>query len=250
MSLSLSVLATILFLAPGISGFLGGMLGASGRSVRPSMPPANSLSALVAIVLIAVAAHGVTALLLLAQHGYCRTHRCLAVDPNLYGHIVNASRDPHIPFTPLDVCFALVWLLLLCAATGLVSWAAISLEVRRGPRSWVAPTLYGWLAAYSVPVTGGSNLVIAYVLTKMRGDNLAIGYRGILEEINLTADREIASITLVAADRFGVRLAPPQSGSDGTVVLAKLLPRVHVPGREIENIVLNAVPLGPSEPDG
>lgn len=248
MNLSLSVLATILFLAPGIAGFLGAMLGARTRSVRPSMPTANSLSALVAIVLIAVAAHGLVSLGLIAQRAYCHGHGCIALrfDPNIYGQILEAAREPVSDHAPSDLIVALGALMLLCVVTGVVARVAVAWDMRRGVRSSAAPILYGWLAALDVDATRESSVVIAHVLTKMRGDELAIGYRGMVEEVSLTADKEIASITLVGADRFGLPLRSPTVGQEHTVLLAELLPRVYIPGREIENVVLNVVPLGPS----
>lgn len=249
MSLSLSVLAAILFLSPGIAGFLGAVIGARSRAVRSSLPPANSLGALIAIVLIAVSAHGLLSMALLAQQGWCRSHACVAIDfdPNLYGQFVQASHDQTPPIGASDVVRGLAALTLLCLATGAALMAAISLEMRRGARSVIAPTVYGWLAAYDTRSIAGSYVVVAYVVTKMRGEELAIGYRGMVGEINLNADKEIASIVLVAADRFGLRLSEPKEGMDRTILLAELLPSVYVPGREIENIVLDVVQLEAAE---
>jgi len=246
MSLSLSVLAAILFLAPGIAGFLGSMIGARSQILRASFPPANSLVALIAIVLIAVAAHGVASSILAGQSAFCRTHGCFQVgfDPNAYALFVGATGNPPAGLVGSEIQYALVALTILSAVTGAAMTVLVGRDMRRGRNSLIAPAFYGWLATYDARQIGDSSIVIAYVLTKMRGDDLAIGYRGMVEEIALTADKEIAAITLVAADRFGLKLGAPDPERSRTTILAELLPRVYVPGREVENIVLNVVRLG------
>lgn len=253
MSLSLSVLAAILFLAPGIAGFLGSMMGARSQILRASFPPANSLVALIAVVLLSVAAHGIAAAVLAAQDAWCGGHACLPIrfDPNAYGLFVRASADPAVHIAAGQLQAALVAVALLCVATGAATMALVSWDMRRGRFSFIAPAFYGWLAIYDARQIGGSNIVIAYVVTKMRGEALAIGYRGMVEEISLTGDKEIAAITLVAADRFGLPLAVTAGAErNRTVILAELLPRVYIPGREVENIVLNVVQLGSPDEGG
>jgi hypothetical protein len=246
MSLSLSVLAAILFLAPGIAGFLGSMIGARSQILRASFPPANSLIALIAVVLIAVAAHGVASGLLVVQGAFCRSFPCLPVgfDPNAYKLFVGSAGEAHQAIVGAEIQFTLIALTILSVATGLAMRALVAWDVRRGQRSVMLPAMYGWLASYDPRWGGDSSIVIAYVLTKTRGDELAIGYRGMVEEISLTADKEIATITLVAADRFGLPLKLPDQERSRTTILTELLPRVYIPGREIENIVLNVVSMG------
>jgi hypothetical protein len=247
MSLSLSVLAAILFLAPGIAGFLGSMIGARSQILRASFPPANSLIALIAVVLIAVAAHGVASGLLAAQAALCRSHACIAVsfDPNAYKLFIGPAGEPRAAVAGSEIQYALIALTILSVTTGLVMRALVAWDVRRGQKSVMLPAMYGWVALYDPRWIGGSSIVIAYVLTKMRGDDLAIGYRGMVEEISLTADKEIATITLVAADRFGLplKLPLPDQERSRTTILTELLPRVYIPGREIENVVLNVVSM-------
>jgi hypothetical protein len=246
MSLSLSVLAAILFLAPGIAGFLGGMIGVRSQVLRASFPPANSLVALIAIVLIAVLAHGVASGLLAAQAAFCRSHACLAVgfDPNAYKLFIGPAGERATAIAGSEIQYALIALTILSVATGMVMRSLVAWDVRRGQNSVMLPAMYGWVASYDPRWISGSSIVIAYVLTKMRGEDLAIGYRGMVEEISLTADKEIATITLVAADRFGLRLTPPDQDKSRTTILTELLPRVYIPGREIENVVLNVVSMG------
>jgi hypothetical protein len=250
MSLSLSVLAAILFLAPGIAGFLGSMIGARSRIVRASFPPANSLITLIAVVLIAVAAHGIASGLLVIQAAFCRNFPCLPVafDPNAYKLFVGPAGEGHQAIVGAEIQYTLIALTILSVATGLAMRMLVAWDVRRGEDSVILPATYGWLASYDQRWAAGSIIVIAYVVTKMRGEDLAIGYRGMVEEISLTAEKEIATITLVAADRFGLPLKLPDQERSRTIILTELLPRVYIPGREIENIVLNVVPV--DEPSG
>jgi hypothetical protein len=252
MSLSLSVLAAILFLAPGIAGFLGSMIGARSQILRASFPPANSLVALIAVVLIAVAAHGVASGLLAAQTAFCRSYPCFAVsfDPNAYKLFIGPAGEARAAIAGSEIQYALIALTILSIVSGLVMRGLVAWDVRRGQKSVMLPTMYGWVALYDPRWIGDSSIVIAYVLTKMRGEDLAIGYRGMVEEISLTADKEISTITLVAADRFGLSLKVPDQERSRTIILTELLPRVYIPGREIENIVLNVVAMNdPPPPD-
>ena len=59
----------------------------------------------------------------------------------------------------------------------------------------------------------------------------------------------MSSITLAAVERFGLRLGPPERAGESTVVMSGLLGVVHIPGGEIENVVLAVAPFGDEESD-
>jgi hypothetical protein len=249
MNLSLSVLATILFLTPGFAGYFGMNLAARGRSVRRAAPAPNSLDFLVLVVLCALLAHCVALLAFAIQDLACPPGRCIAIgfDPDAYANLVRLIRHDEVAFHSSSILYELFALFILCGATCLVARAAVAMDMRRGEDSYVAGVLYGWLAPYGADARGGAAAVTAYVLTKLRGDGFAIGYRGIVNEINLTPDKEISSITLMVVERFALGLATFDQAGEHTTATGELLDLVHVPGREIENIVLKLISLDDAE---
>jgi hypothetical protein len=245
MNLSLSVLLTLLFLAPGFAGYFGFTLAAGGRSVRRAPPAPNSLTFLVIISFIALAAHSGALILFTVQDAFCRNHACVALgfEPDAYARLATLLRSGGTDIRSSILVYEMGWLVALCAATFQVARMLTIRDLRRGERSHVAGQLYRWLALYARDVRSGDAAVTAYVLTKLRHEDLAIGYRGVVSEVSLTSEGEVSSITLAAVDRFGLRLNAGEPGGQRTLQMSGLLSLVHIPGAEIENIVLAVTPF-------
>jgi len=245
MNLSLSLLLTLLFLAPGFSGYFGFTLAISGRSVRRAPPAPNSLTFLVIISFLALAAHSVALFLFTVQDLACASGGCLDLgfEPDAYARLATLLRAGSTEARSPAIFYEIAWLIVLCAATFQVSRSATRRELGRRERSHVGGQLYRWLAPYARDVRGGDAVVTGYVLTKLRHEDLAIGYRGVISEVSLTSDGEVSSITLAAVDRFGLRLEELEPGASRTVQMSGLLGVVHIPGGEIENIVLAVTPF-------
>lgn len=249
MNLSLSLLLTLLFLAPGFAGYFGFALAVSGRSVRRAPPAPNSLTFLVVVSFIALAAHSAALLLFAVQDVVCSGGGCIAVsfEPDAYARVAALLRPGGAEVRSSAIFYEMAWLVVLCAATFQAARIVTRADLRRRERSYIAAQLYRWLGPYARDVRSGEAVVTGYVLTKMRADGLALGYRGVISEVSLTSDGELSSITLAAVERFGLRLGPGEQPGEGTVVMSGLLGVVHIPGGEIENIVLAVAPFGEDE---
>ena len=133
----------------------------------------------------------------------------------------------------------------------------LSWRPRRGPRAICARSDRSYVGAHCciagsgpyvrATCAAGRASITAYVLTKMRHEGMALGYRGVVNEVSLNADGEINSITLYAVERFGLVLGTTDSPEQRTPVLSGLLGLVHIPGREIENVALTAFSLEDAE---
>lgn len=247
MNLSLSVLLTILFLAPGFAGYFGLIFAMRGSPVRRAPPQPNSLTFLVAIAACALVAHGTALMSFAAQDLYCRRYICLDVgfEPDGYARLAAIMRGGG--FRSASLFYELFWVGALCVAAFHLTRALATWDLRRGERSYLAAFVYRWLAPILGPARLGDAWVTGYVLTKMRHEGFAIGYRGVLSEVSLNSDGELSSITLAYVERFGLRLAPAAGAEKSTVTMSGLLGAVHIPGHEIENVVLAAAPFGEAE---
>jgi len=245
MNLSLSLLLTLLFLAPGFSGYFGFALAVSGRSVRRAPPAPNSLTFLVIVSFVAFAAHSAALFLFTVQDAVCRAGGCITVgfEPDAYARLATLLRTGGAEVRSSSIFYEMGWLLVLCAATFQTARMVTRADLRRRERSRVATQLYRWLGPFSRDVRSGDAVVTGYVLTKMQHEGFALGYRGVISEVSLTSDGELSSITLAAVERFGLRLPFAAPAEQNTIVMSGLLGLVHIPGQEIENIVLSVTPF-------
>ena len=249
MNLSLSVLLTILFLSPGFAGFFGLTAAIRGRSVRRPAPAPNSLTFLVLVALWSLGMHCLALVVFAAQDVYCSAHSCfdLGFDPDAYASAARLIGSDRPEIRSATILYELVELVLLCVASFLAAKALTARDLRQGDRSYVAAVLYRWLGPYVRDISRRDGAINAYVITRMRHEGMALGYRGVVNEISLNADGEINSITLYAAERFGLVLGATQTPEQRTPVLSGLLGLVHIPGREIENVALTAFSLAEAE---
>ncbi len=258
MNFSLSVLLTILFLSPGFAGYFGLTLSIRERSIRRPAPAPNSLIFLVLVLLCALLAHSAALILFAVQDLACAHERCFAIgfDPDAYATLARLLARDHPEIRSATILYELLSLLVLCAISFRLAEVWTTRDLRRGDRSYVAALRYRWLGPYVRDVRGREGAITAYVLTKMRHDGMAIGYRGIVNEVSLDAEGELNSITLFAVERFGLMLGMTGAPEQRTLVLSGLLGLVHIPGREIENVALTAFSLTeaeaaePAEPQG
>ena len=252
MNLSLSLLLTLLFLAPGFAGYFGFSIAISGGFIRRAPPAPNSLTFLVIISFIALLAHGVALFLFAAQDMLCRAGGCIVVgfEPDAYARIFALLKTEGTGIRSAGIFYEMSWLIGLSAVTFHIARIVTRADLRRRERSYAAAYLSRWLGPYVRDVRSGAAVVTGYVLTKIRHDGLALGYRGVISEVSLTSEGELSSITLAAVERFGLRLGPDGQPGERTVVMSRLLGVVHIPGHEIENVVLAVAPFGGAERDG
>ena len=249
MNFSLSVLLTLLFLAPGVAGYFGLTLSIRERSVRRPAPAPNSLNFLVLVLLCALLAHCAALTVFATQDLYCRTHPCLGLgfDPDAYATLARLLGSSHPEIRSATILYELLALVTLSVLSFRAAEAWSAWDLRRGDRSHVAALYYRWLGPYIRHIRARGGVINAYVLTKMRHEDMALGYRGIVSELNLGTDGEVTAITLFAVERFGLRLGATDSPDQRTLALSGLLGLVHIPGREIENVALTAFSLDDAE---
>lgn len=200
----------VLFLVPGLIAYCA-IYGVfhSGKAIAPTPPTANSIEAVTVILLASVAAHGVTALLLVANDALCGALRCpipLPGGADVFATIGNA-------LGPRGLSAGAV-------AAGLAVIGAQSVAVFVAVRGWLRflarkdalpPWIYGWSTEIANSLDNPDRAIIAYVMTTTdvatgAGSGTVV-YVGMLLDMALRTDGAVTRITLWDGERYLVDLA-------------------------------------------
>ncbi len=242
MTFSYNLVLALFLLAPGFAAFAGVFFSTQrdGR-LHPAPPTPNSVLTLALVTLSALGLHALWATLLALQHLYVTTG-CFSIqvpfEPNIYLDLLRAgakgSQAP--PITSADIAFALVSLVALSIiGYGLTVWIITSRFAETHLRGY----LYGWAGDLVQEIQDGEpdklRLVTAFVLTKTDHEGVAFGYEGLLRNLTLSADKEIASISLSEVTAFYVEMKPD---AFKRVVLPRTsgIPTLYMEKAEIRNV--------------
>lgn len=242
MTFSYNLVLALFLLAPGFAAFAGVFFSAQrdGR-LHPAPPTPNSVLTLALVTLSSLGLHALWAILLALQHLYVSTG-CFSIpvpfEPNIYLDLLRAgakeSQAP--PITGADIAFALASLVALSIiGYGLTVWIITSRFAETHLRGY----LYGWAGDLVQEIQDGEpdklRLVTAFVLTKTDHEGVAFGYEGLLRNLTLSADKEIASISLSEVTAFYVKMKP---GAFKRVVLPRTsgIPTLYMEKAEIRNV--------------
>lgn len=242
MTFSYNLVLALFLLAPGFAAFAGVFFTAQrdGR-LHPAPPAPNSVLTLALVTLSALGLHALWATFLALQHLYVTTG-CFSIpvpfEPNIYLDLLRAgAKEGHAPpITSADIAFALASLVALSViGYGLTVWIITSRFAEKHLRGY----LYGWAGDLVQEIQDGEpdklRLVTAFVLTKTDHEGVAFGYEGLLRNLTLSADKEIASISLSEVTAFYVEMKP---GAFKRVVLPRTsgIPTLYMEKAEIRNV--------------
>lgn len=235
MTFGYALILGLVLLTPGFAAYAGLFVGSQARGYWPAPPAPASLISFAIVCFGALIAHAAGALLLWINDGLVSAGLALitvAQPPNPYVYLATGA-DPANPPGSWQIVQILSGMLLL---------SIIAFEVtRRVVRSrrftaGAAPLLYGWLAETVREASAANRYVTAFVLTDIGHEGLFLGYEGLLSDLTLTSDKEIASLALADCTRFRLKLG--EAGLERFVDSDDILPLLYLERGQIKNIAL------------
>lgn len=241
MTFSYSLVLALFLLAPGFAAFAGLFFSSLGeRHVHPAPPAPTSVLTLALVTLAALALHAAWALLLLVQALWVANIGFIAVpfEPNIYLDLLNAGRLP-----PPGVQVGAGEIAAILATMVILSALGFGLTVRLVTSRWgerhLRTFLYGWSADLVSQINaekpGYVRMVTAFVLTNIEHEGALFGYEGLLQNMALSPEKEITSVTLTQVTAFYVKLEP---GRFKRIVLPRTrgIPNIYLGKDQIRNI--------------
>jgi len=244
-TLGFNVVLALFVLAPGFAALAGIWVGSQHERFRPSAPPPGSILSLSVVTFGALAAHTTLALLMLlrtplvdlgeriqAWIGFGVPWRM----PNPYV-VILALKDG----APSELDIALTFLLMLLLSVA-AFFTAAALVQSDSPQGRNRRLLYGWLADLVEQVSEPNRYITAFVLTDIEKDGRFLGYEGLVENMTMTNEKQVASILLSDANTFYVSLESEKIGRVD-VPRASAIPLLHIAADNIKNIAFQPFEL-------
>lgn len=232
----------VFFLIPGLLAYCG-LFGTfdSGRAIAPEPPPPSSIE-VVTIVLLASAIVHVTSGALVFLNDVIRAAGVTLV------HLPAGLIDPYAAaFHAMDHGAAsgraLGGLIGIALLQGAAAFALVRLVMRHLARQDRLPSwIYGWATGIANAADNDDTLIVAYVLTTHDHDGKAIVYAGVLYDMALKSDGNVARITLWDCERY---LANLSGGLDEKTLPApsSRFPFLILDAGQIRNIAFEIVDL-------
>jgi hypothetical protein len=231
---SYNLLLALFLLAPGFGAYFGLFSATRQGRYQPSPPAPNSVLTLGVVVLGAMLAHAVLAVIYSAlDYGVARDWWRQSPLPYMRGpyEILFSAAVAHSRVRNADVA------VFLCCGIGLTGLSgAAALWVRSGPlREAVGPLLYGWLGELVAAGIGPDTYVNAFVLTDIQVDGRYLGYEGVLENLTVSADKEITAVLLKQVETFYVRL-DAEAVTRVPIPRERTIPQLYLERSQIKNI--------------
>ncbi|MEQ9435914.1 hypothetical protein [Hyphomonas sp.] len=228
------LLATVLFLGPGLGVYAGVFVMGGRKGFRPAPPSPGSVTTISFVVIGALISHSIASLLVLfaVEFGQVWSIASFAFEPNAYVLFFDLF-DHHNALTDGEVAYLLFWLAALPLASCFIARVVTGLLLHQ--RS-VSSFVYGWVEQLARESSPQNNWVVAFVLTTGKlGENI-IGYEGIVRELTLDSSKQVTSILLEDVDRF---LVAKQRGTFRRLTPHQETPKIgtlHLASDRIENI--------------
>lgn len=239
MTPSLGLVFALFLLLPGIAFYAGLFLVPSIGRFQPGPPAPGSIFTLATVGAGALAVHALWSALLAAPAlvGGAPVGRRW----NTYLEL-RALSEPAQDVAGAEIA---VFLLSLVALSLMGFWMG---RLTFGLRT-VQRALFGWLWPFVSELLedgrSGGRLLAAYVLAQPAHDGVQLGYRGIVERVELDSERQIASLLLREVSRFTLTL---HAGGVTTTNTSSrtVLPRLLLERSGIANIVLSVLNVAPN----
>lgn len=238
MTFSYNVVLALFLLAPGFAAFAGLFFSSRQQgSLHSAPPPPNSILTIAFVTLAALLLHGLWASVLFLQEFAGASLRLIPLpfDPNVYVTLLTAGRAGSDGVLSGGAIAAVLLTLLLLSAIGYVATA--SFITSAWAERHLGSYLYGWAADVirQVKQPGYIHVATAFVLTSIDGEDTAFGYEGMLQNMTLSSDKEITSITLAQVTAFYVKL---EAGQFKRRALPRTsgIPTLYIPKEQIRNV--------------
>lgn len=242
MTFSYNLVLALFLLAPGFSAFAGLFFSShKEKRVHPAPPSPTSVLTLALVSLAALALHAIWAVVLFGQDlwvGAGLPHFIVPFEPNIYADLLNAGHDDEEARLAGGEIAAILLTLAGLSLAGYFTTTAVILSA--WGNALTRPFLYGWAANLVEQINGETEpgyvrLVTAFVLTTIEGDGAVFGYEGLLQNLTLTPEKSITSVTLSQVTAFYVKPAP---GHFKRIVLprTKGIPDLFLPKEQIRNV--------------
>lgn len=203
MTFSYGLVLALLLLAPGFGAYAGLFAGVQSAAFRPGAPSPTSVLTLGIIVFGALLAHFAWSALCVADDAWAARGGPVLIRgaPNAYAVLFAGSGSDRRALGDVGVLSFLATTLLLTVASFTVTARAVRL---RRLRPYALRLVYGWLAGL-VGEPSDRRAVTAFVLTDTEREGAALGYEGVVLNMVVTADKEIAVVVLGEAESFSLR---------------------------------------------
>jgi len=241
LTFSYNLVLALFLLAPGFAAFAGLFYSShQQRHIHPAPPAPTSVLTLALVTLAALALHGAWATILFLQDLWAAQFQTIAVpfEPNIYVDLLRAGQSAKsgAPINGGEIAALLATLIGLSLAGYGLTVAVVS---SKWTEARVRPLLYGWaddlVRQINEEEEGYVRLVTAFVLTSIEHEGSMFGYEGLLQNLSLTPDKELRSISLTQVTAFYVKLEP---GRFKRIVLprTKGIPDLYIPKDQIRNV--------------
>ena len=240
--LSYSLVLAIFLLGPGFATYAGIFFSFRGGRFQAAPPPPNSIFSLAVVGLSALVWHTGWAIILAVDEGLCRK-ACLAVpfDPDVYSAALGSAQKSVAALSGAEVAAFLSTCLGLSVAAFFVSVALARVgfvtERLRQP-------LYGLYAGLAEEAAGAAlaplgKYVTAYVLTDLEKDGAFLCYFGVLENLQVGVDKQVAGVAIVGVDTFLLRLG--RTVQRTSALRDEPIDRIIIAGAHLQNIAFEIV---------
>lgn len=187
----------------------------------------------------ALIAHTLAACLFTIDIGWTVWGRSLhIVFPDVYGAAMALSGD-HPPTGGRSAAFA--GFLLTCAGLSALAFLATFAVMRCSDTAANAfrRAAYGWLAQLVEEGSRPDRAIAAFVLTNLSKDGAYVGYEGLVENLSLASDKQIAVIQLSDCNVFLLRIG--RSVHRERISRDEPIPLITLEGSNIANVAFTVV---------
>ena len=195
----------LLFLIPGLCtyGSLYGLIGFRSPVITPAPPPANSIKAIIIVLLSSVGVHAVTALVIIVVRELAVAN-CLEADIYRVASAIANGKGISL------------WQIFHVAggalAQGLVTALVVRLWLARQAQKNALPEwLFGWTTDFANYSDDHDKTLIALVLTDMDLDGQTLAYGGIVRDLGVGSKGEITRLILDDCQRYFIGLDQPRA---------------------------------------
>ena len=242
--LSYSLVLALFLLGPGFATYAGIFFSRRRDRFQASPPPPNSIFSLALVGMAALGWHTIWALVLALNDGVCRHVRCLAVpfEPDVYAATLAFGAKDHGAAVSASEVAAF---LLTCSGLTLAAFAASSFAARsRRLTGLLRSPLYGMYAGLAEEAAEAASksptaYITAYVVTDLEESGASLGYFGVLENLQVGADKQVAGVALLDVGTFLLRVGRTVSRTAN--LRDAPIERMLISGSHIQNIAFEVV---------
>jgi hypothetical protein len=239
--LDFNLAGVLLFLVPGLCtyGSLYGLIGFRSPSITPAPPPANSIKAIIIVLLSSVGVHAVTAFVIIVIR---ESALKIGLEADVYRVVATIASKHGVT----------LWQTFHLAGGALVQGLTTALFVRqwlaRQARLNTLPEwLFGWTTDFANFSDDHDKTLIALVLTDMDIEGATLAYGGIVRDLGVGSKGEISRLILDDCQRYFIRLDQPRATENAKSLSS--FDHFYVDATHIRNVTFEIVQYPAPESD-